>query len=949
MLLTYRKPIVALFAILVFALTVLGVSEALSYSHIHVDAVNGTNATTGRGSAANPYKSITYALLISTRNNLPDPWHVHIHPGTYDADPVKPVTAREIFPLNFRSGMIFEGTTTAAECIIDRQHIDLVDMPLLNGWGPITIRNLTIQNSRRILPRHLPWATDPYRYPFAGGIVLHNPTGEQSKPSTLEACIIHNNNGGGVLSTMPLVLIGNTFSNNGGTAVGTRALREVTDNVFSQNLHSGIVVWGHAIGNISGNTFQDSPERGGFVSLAIIRGISYDRPWDGGRLDGDITDNTFNGDDNSAAHGIIVQTMEGNITDNKFVGHSSGAIRIGSPTFGLDTLTGDIARNTFTDNSGGGAASVPLAGGFVVGTLTGNVTHNTFTEHKITFPDKQHKGGSGGFWVGTLTGNVTDNNFTDNFATGKGAYGPGTLRSQHAGGFMVGTLSGDISRNIFESNSSNLVNTGGGFRVNSLSGNISHNRFANNLGRTSEFSTELINGEDDPSTAGGGFRVDSLSGNISHNIFDKNQLAFWLGTSPNTVEVFNNIFIDNTTADVDRSSVITNSATHFMNNLFVIDALPENRASAFAVRITSPECRFHNNIFSGVKTAIYTPIDLPITHNLFHNVEISFVNQVGNELGNDMEFWELFAVNATDNLEGDPRFVDLTTGDFHLQAASPAIDAGTNDFAPIDDLDGNARPIGASVDIGPYEFGGRPVTPPEQVEDPVATTPDTTDEPVQQYPAWDVNEDGQTDYQDPLLVAAVLEQTPIANPRTDVNGDGVVGLQDLTLVAAHFGESTAPAAPGRVVLPGVLPPDLVAQWLRLVRASDDGSLVFARSIANLELLLASLVPARTALLSNYPNPFNPETWIPYHLSAPAEVTLTIYDADGGVVRTLELGHRAAGYYTNRGRAAYWDGRNHLGELVGSGVYFYQLRAEHSGLSDPHRRDYTDIRRMVIIK
>ena len=70
----------------------------------------------------------------------------------------------------------------------------------------------------------------------------------------------------------------------------------------------------------------------------------------------------------------------------------------------------------------------------------------------------------------------------------------------------------------------------------------------------------------------------------------------------------------------------------------------------------------------------------------------------------------------------------------------------------------------------------------------------------------------------------------------------------------------------------------------------------------------SQVPSETALLPNYPNPFNPETWIPYHLSDPAEVALSIYAADGRLVRTLALGHQPAGIYESKSRAAYWDGQ-----------------------------------------
>ena len=86
------------------------------------------------------------------------------------------------------------------------------------------------------------------------------------------------------------------------------------------------------------------------------------------------------------------------------------------------------------------------------------------------------------------------------------------------------------------------------------------------------------------------------------------------------------------------------------------------------------------------------------------------------------------------------------------------------------------------------------------------------------------------------------------------------------------------------------------------------------------------VSGETALLANYPNPFNPETWIPYQLSESAEVTLTIYAANGHVVRQLALGHQSAGMYQSRARAAYWDGRNAFGEPVASGIYFYTLSA-----------------------
>ena len=90
--------------------------------------------------------------------------------------------------------------------------------------------------------------------------------------------------------------------------------------------------------------------------------------------------------------------------------------------------------------------------------------------------------------------------------------------------------------------------------------------------------------------------------------------------------------------------------------------------------------------------------------------------------------------------------------------------------------------------------------------------------------------------------------------------------------------------------------------------------------------LSPPLPTQTALLANYPNPFNPETWIPYQLHVPAQVRLAIYDVRGALVREIDLGYRAAGQYLTSASAAHWDGRDHQGQRVASGVYLYQLQA-----------------------
>ena len=199
----------------------------------------------------------------------------------------------------------------------------------------------------------------------------------------------------------------------------------------------------------------------------------------------------------------------------------------------------------------------------------------------------------------------------------------------------------------------------------------------------------------------------------------------------------------------------------------------------------------------------------------------------------------------------------------------------------------------------------------------------------------DVNRDGRVSILDLILVAQQLGKSVPADSPVDVNGDGIVNIFDLTLVAQGIVGAAAPA-----VATGRVDASTIEAWIAGARLEDDGSIFFAQGIANLEILLTSLIiPQETALHANYPNPFNPETWIPYQLATPAEVTLTIYDMNGATIRHLEMGHRPAGIYQNRSRALYWDGRNQHGESVASGLYFYTLRAG----------EFTATRKMLIRK
>ena len=201
----------------------------------------------------------------------------------------------------------------------------------------------------------------------------------------------------------------------------------------------------------------------------------------------------------------------------------------------------------------------------------------------------------------------------------------------------------------------------------------------------------------------------------------------------------------------------------------------------------------------------------------------------------------------------------------------------------------------------------------------------------------DVNGDDVVNIQDLVLVASNFGKT--GENTSDVNSDGVVNIVDMTLVAAAIGNAAG--------APNICSRDLevaltiaeIQQWLREARQVNLTNSDFQRGVLMLEQLLIALPRKEMALLPNYPNPFNPETWIPYQLAKSTDVSVLIYSVDGKLVRTLKLGQQAAGVYQDRSRAAYWNGKNDVGESVASGVYFYTLKAG----------DFAATRKMLIRK
>ena len=242
----------------------------------------------------------------------------------------------------------------------------------------------------------------------------------------------------------------------------------------------------------------------------------------------------------------------------------------------------------------------------------------------------------------------------------------------------------------------------------------------------------------------------------------------------------------------------------------------------------------------------------------------------------------------------------------------------------------------------------------------------------------DVNGDGQVTVLDLAIVALFYgTQVPVnISLPADVNADSIVDILDITAVAQGIDaagggnglslqtveatlleaaeqaadiEAIAEAPMGfgdqhQHALSLHITHDNVVNALADVRHLATADVHLGKGVTVLEGLLQlliemSTIPEQTALLPNYPNPFNPETWIPYHLAKAANVTLTIHDMRGIAVRQLMLGYQPAGVYRSKSRAAYWDGRNHEGEPVASGLYFYTLKAD----------DFAASRKLIIRK
>ncbi|MBD3183241.1 T9SS type A sorting domain-containing protein, partial [Candidatus Poribacteria bacterium] len=195
-----------------------------------------------------------------------------------------------------------------------------------------------------------------------------------------------------------------------------------------------------------------------------------------------------------------------------------------------------------------------------------------------------------------------------------------------------------------------------------------------------------------------------------------------------------------------------------------------------------------------------------------------------------------------------------------------------------------------------------------------------------------------------MELTARSKWTPVEAAYADADGNGLVNEDDIRVVASNWkktisGETSAPdlSESLRLMLDKEMLDKYRAMYKVIIKMEpSEGSAVIAE---NLRMLIDNLNPERSLLLNNYPNPFNPETWIPFVLSDEGSVNISIYNSKGQLIRSLNMGYLQSGYYIQKDKAAYWDGCNEWGEQISSGVYFYSIKSDN----------FSKIRKMTVLR
>ena len=240
-------------------------------------------------------------------------------------------------------------------------------------------------------------------------------------------------------------------------------------------------------------------------------------------------------------------------------------------------------------------------------------------------------------------------------------------------------------------------------------------------------------------------------------------------------------------------------------------------------------------------------------------------------------------------------------------------------------LEGNPLTTSANPIIQKLKAGGTHV-----FHDPLTTSGKLT---------GDVNADNTVNIFDLVIVASQFGQVE-DDLKGDLNDDGQVNIFDLVLVAANFGKLLAatPSVMSKIALTADQKHHINSA-IEQLKSNTNLSKTEKIVLDILKLIQRETLPIQNQLLPNYPNPFNPETWIPFRLAYDSIVVAKIYDTIGRNIRVINLGYILAGNYIKKNKAIYWDGKTNHGEYASSGTYFYQIEVN----------GYTETKKMVILK
>jgi parallel beta-helix repeat protein len=774
------------FAIVIALMLAVFAASAMAETHIYISQTTGVNSAATAGTEANPFKSIAYGMMTMASRSTPDPWVVHIKAGTYDADPAKPASQREVFPIALRQGMTIQGDDVAANCIISGEFNPNSQVALLKGdtLTGITIKNLTLTKMTRTTG--------------------NGAAAELLKcAGVMQGCIVSINNSsyGIVYLTIP---VGGRF--------------DVSDNVFSGNTGSGFYAEGAFTGDISGNTFSGNSSYygGGFYVYGAFSGNIFGNTFRGNRA--------YSGTSSSGGGFYVRGSFTGNISDNTFSGNS--VEYAGGGFYVEGGFTGNISDNTFSGNS-----VEYVGGGFCIySVLTGNISMNTFS------------GNSDGFDVRRgLMGNVSGNTFSGNSSLGfraqetfTGNVFGNTFSGNREGGFYSSyTFTGNVSANIFSGNG-NSDYTYGGFTLVNITGDISGNTFSGNKPR-GFYARGKVTGHISSNV----FSRNSAYSNI------RNGLGFALDFSSyggDNAIVSDNFFLYNTGADTSTNTlngtgIYSGQNVTIVNNTFYNSKPGE---SAVSISVEAPNSIIRNNIFANVHTPIWeqTALNLPITNNDFYGAtDILYRNN--QPMYNDADYIALQLADFQNNKTWAPGFVgeglamgnwtanpvydpatnlttltdstkswtpgrwkgamlrtqptsnfqhfpivnntanqimvmgnltvtslvnngnDYTIDDYRLASGSQNIDAGTSISSISKDFEGDPRPSGAGFDIGADEYS-------------VVSTSGP----------GDLNGVGGVDLADAIIALKIVAGINVGNiaAGADVNSDNKIGLEEVIYI-----------------------------------------------------------------------------------------------------------------------------------------------------------------------